>query len=86
MAYQSQLDGLIDVLHALRFTRDYYASSQSYHRRAELMISELVGGEKNRSGGQPSVALEIAKLIVEADANWNSETGLTHCGGMETRP
>ena len=76
------LDRLIDVLHAIRFQRQHHGSGAETQEYTDQLVSMLVAGELNTTRGMPTVYAEIAKRILEAEANWNKDTGRTHCGQM----
>lgn len=76
------IDRLIDVLHAIKFHRYYAGSGIATQQRTDELISQLVAGQRNSTSGTPTVYAEIAKRIIEAEANWKQETGATYCGQM----
>ena len=76
------IDRLIDVLHAIKFQRQHTASGVATQERTDQLISMLVAGRLGETSGMPTVYAEIARRIIEAEANWNRETGQTYCGQM----
>lgn len=78
----NDLDYFIDVLHAIKFQRHHTGSGVATQERTDQLVSMLVAGAKNGASGAPTVYAELAKKIMEAEANWNRETGKTYCGQM----
>ena len=76
------MDRFIDVLHAIRFQRQHHGSGVVTQKHTDQLVSMLVAGERNTTKGMPTVYAEIAKRILEAEANWNKDTGRTYCGQM----
>lgn len=76
------MERFIDVLHAIKFIRHHLGSGADSQHRIDELISMLIAGQRNMTSGMPTAYAEIAKRIIEAEANWNSETGKTHCGQM----
>jgi len=77
-----EMDRFIDTLHAIKAERSYGGSGADAQQAADRLISRLVAASKNLSSGAPSVYSEIARRILDAEKNWNRETGKSHCGQM----
>ena len=75
------LDRFIDVLHGIKFERYLNGSGAVSQERVDHLVSMLVGSQKARTQGGPTVYAEIAKRILEAEANWSADKG-TYCGQM----
>jgi hypothetical protein len=82
MALNQDIENFIDVLHAIKYQRYMGGSGLETQQRTDELIASLVAGNRSSTGGMPTVFKEIAERILQAEANWDRESGKTYCGQM----
>lgn len=82
MGESRDMENFIDVLHAIKWERNFGASGPEAQAKIDALIANLVAGQRNMTKGMPTVYAEIARRIIEAEANWDQKTGKSYCGQM----